>query len=68
MWRCLNCKSFKYSPFHYYGGYTGYDPESLSCLKGHFYMTDMEPDTLRAANATGDSCDDFERGKPQEDK
>lgn len=68
MWRCLNCKNFNHSPFVYYGGYTGYSPETLSCLKSHFYLSDLGPENLREANAIGDCCDDFERGKPQEDE
>lgn len=66
MWRCLNCKNLNYNPFVYYGGYTGYDPETLSCSKQHFYLTDMSINDLEAANRKGESCNDFVSKTPKE--
>lgn len=68
MWRCLNCKNFSYEPFIYYGGATGFDPETLRCLKGHFYITKPNISNLRKANIKGDCCDDFDAGKPKEEE
>ncbi len=66
MWRCLNCENFSHDPFIYYGGCTGYDPETLSCSKQHFYVTNMSISDLRAANEKGDNCDDFSKGTPKD--
>ena len=68
MWRCLDCKNLRHSPFKYYGGATGFDPETLDCLKGHFYITHPSINDLRAANTKGDHCNDFDRGEPREDE
>ncbi len=60
MWKCLNCRHLHHDSFIYYGGATGWEPERLICLEGHFSLYSFSIGEVREANQKGEDCPDFE--------
>ena len=58
---CASCAHLIYNPFEYYGGLTGYSPESWGCAKKReFYYSELDKRELVEMLRIAETCPFFE--------